>query len=348
MQSRRKKAALHSSPVKGEAGRGMVCATSVTLAERLASSTPSPPNPPLEGEGFNTSRRAVLSGLAVAAGALACNGLGATLASAAVSAASPAPHLGRLKQSVCRWPYNHTPLPVFCRRAKQIGLAAIDLLQMDEWSVAQDAGLVVSMGYPSRREKFIETGFNDPANHALLIKELEIALPLAARAHVPNVIAMFGNRNPQIDASTAVANCVSGLAKIAPLAAELGVTICVELLNSKVDHAGYQGDRTAFGVAVMQGVNSAHVKLLYDIYHMQIMEGDVIRTIRDNIQWIGHFHTGGVPGRHEINDNQELNYHAIAAAIADLNYKGYVAHEFVATRADPFVSLAEAFRVCKV
>jgi hydroxypyruvate isomerase len=294
------------------------------------------------------SRRAVLGRLAVAAAALASRHPGAALASPAVAAASLAPSAGRLKQSVCRWPYKHIPLPVFCRRAKQIGLAAIDLLQIDEWPVAQDAGLDVSMGYPSRREKFIETGFNDPDNHALLINELEIVLPLAARARVPNVIAMFGNRNAQIEESAAVANCIAGLSKIAPLAAELRVTICVELLNSKVDHAGYQGDHTAFGIAVMKGVNSPHVKLLYDIYHMQIMEGDVIRTIRGNINWIGHFHTGGVPGRHEINDSQELNYHAIAAAIADLNYQGYVAHEFVPTRPDPFASLAEAFRVCTV
>jgi hydroxypyruvate isomerase len=293
------------------------------------------------------SRRAVLGGLA-AAGAVASKDLRAASASPAVSAASPAPSAGRLKQSVCRWPYNHIPLPEFCRRAKLIGLAAIDLLQKDEWSVAQDAGLDVSMGYASRREKFIETGFNDPANHPLLIKELEIAIPLAARAHVPNVIAMFGNRNPQIEESAAVANCIAGLSKIAPLAAEQRVTICVELLNSKVDHAGYQGDHTAFGVAVVKGVNSPHVKLLYDIYHMQIMEGDVMRTIRGNIQWIGHFHTGGVPGRHEINDSQELNYRAIAAAIADLNYQGYVAHEFVPTRPDPFASLAEALRICAV
>ena len=293
-------------------------------------------------------RRALLGGLAVAAGALASRELGAAWASPAVPAASPAPLAGRLKQSVCRWPYNHIPLPAFCRRAKQIGLAAVDLLQSDEWSVAQDAGLDVSLGYPSRREKFIETGFNDPANHALLIKELEIVLPLAAHARVPNVIAMFGNRKPQIDESAAVANCIAGLSKIAPMAAELGITICVELLNSKVDHAGYQGDHTTFGTAVVEGVNSPHVKLLYDIYHMQIMEGNVIRTIRGNIKWIGHFHTGGVPGRHEINDSQELNYHAIAMAIADLHYQGYVAHEFVPTRPDPFSSLAEAFRVCTV
>ena len=293
------------------------------------------------------SRRALLGALA-AAGAVAPKDLRAASPSPANLAASPAPSAGRLRQSVCRWPYNHVPLPDFCRRAKQMGFAAVDLLHRDEWAVAQDAGVDVSMGYASRREKFIETGFNDPANHALLIKELEIVLPLAAHARVPNVIAMFGNRNPQIDESAAVAHCIAGLSKIAPLAAELGVTVCVELLNSKVDHAGYQGDHTAFGVAVMGGVNSPHVKLLYDIYHMQIMEGDVIRTIRGNIQWIGHFHTGGVPGRHEINDSQELNYRGIAAAIANLNYRGFIAHEFVPTRADPFASLEEAFGVCTV
>jgi hydroxypyruvate isomerase len=288
-------------------------------------------------------RRAVLGGLAAAAGVFA--------SPAATPAATPAIRAtssGRLKQSVCRWPYNGIPLPAFCRRAKQIGFAAVDLLYVDEWAVAHDAGLDISMGYASRREKFIQTGFNDPSNHALLIGELETAIPVAARARVPNLIAMFGNRNPQIDDSAAVANCVAGLSKIAPLAAEHGVTICVELLNSKVDHAGYQGDHTAFGVAVMEGIDSPQVKLLYDIYHMQIMEGDVIRTIRDNMRWIGHFHTGGVPGRHEIDDSQELNYHAIAAAIADLNYQGYVAHEFVPTRPDPFESLAEALRVCRV
>lgn len=278
----------------------------------------------------------------------------AVLAAGALVAANPAGSLaapnahGRLKQSVCRWPYATTSLPDFCRRLHHIGFSAIDLLFPDEWQVARDAGIAVSMGYASRRDAFIQTGFNDPAHHTLLLNELETALPLAARAGVPNVIAMFGNRVPGIDDSAALANCVAGLSKIAPLAAEHGVTVCVELLNSKVDHPGYQGDHTAFGAAVMKGVNSPRVKLLYDIYHMQIMEGDVIRTIRDNIDWIGHFHTGGVPGRHEINDSQELNYRAIALAIADLHYQGYVAHEFIPTRADPFASLAEAFELCNV
>jgi hydroxypyruvate isomerase len=288
------------------------------------------------------SRRTALAALAGTVGAIAARS-GSGAPPTATSAGR-----GRLKQSFCRWPYARTPLPDVCRRAKQIGFAAIDLLYVDEWPVARDADLTVSMGYASRREKFIATGFNDPANHALLLGELTTAIPLAADAHVPNVIAMFGNRVAGIDDAAAIANCIAGLSKIAPVAEKHGVNVCVELLNSKVDHAGYQGDRTAFGAAVMKGVNSPRVKLLYDIYHMQIMEGDVIRTIRDNINWIGHFHTGGVPGRHEINGSQELNYRAIATAIADLNFPGYVAHEFVPTRSDPFESLTEAFQLCAV
>jgi hydroxypyruvate isomerase len=286
-----------------------------------------------------TSRRAALGTI-----------VGSTLVAAlpATYGAKAAVPAGRLKQSVCRWPYRAFALPELCRRLRRIGFVGIDLLHVDEWEVAHDAGLTVSLGYPSRREKFIETGFNDPANHALLLKELETALPLAARSGVPSLITMFGNRDPARDDSAAIDSCIAGLTKIAPLAAESRVTICVELLNSRVDHHGYQGDHTAFGVAVMKGVNSPWVKLLYDIYHMQIMEGDVIRTIRDNIQWIGHFHTGGVPGRHEIDDSQELNYRAIANAIAEAGYKGYLAHEFMPTRADAFASLTDAFRICSV
>ncbi|HZE07871.1 MAG TPA: TIM barrel protein, partial [Gemmatimonadaceae bacterium] len=140
---------------------------------------------------------------------------------------------------------------------------------------------------------------------------------------------------------------IDGLKKIAPLAEEQGVTVCVELLNSKVDHKDYSGDHTWFGVQVMSGVNSPRVKLLYDIYHMQIMEGDVIRTIRDNHQYIAHYHTGGVPGRHELDDSQELNWHGVMRAIADTGFSGFVAHEFVPTR-DPLTSLREAFQTCDV
>jgi hydroxypyruvate isomerase len=252
----------------------------------------------------------------------------------------------RVRQSVSRWPFAGIPLETFCRAAKAMGLAGIDLLQPAEWEFVRGFGLVPSMGYPADRPDFISTGFNDPRNHALLLTELERAIPLAARHGVPNVITMFGNRHGLADDAGAD-NCIAGLSKIKALAEEQGVTVCVELLNSRVDHKDYMGDRTAFGVRVMQGVASPRVKLLYDIYHMQIMEGDVIRTIRDNREYIGHFHTGGVPGRHELDGTQELNYRAIARAIADTGFTGFIAHEFEPTR-DPLTSLREAVAVCRV
>jgi hydroxypyruvate isomerase len=294
----------------------------------------------------DSRRRAMLGHLAATAAALGA----APLIASADTASRKSPNKtgpGRLKQSLSRWT-SKAPLPELCKRLKTIGFVGVDLLYADEWSVVTDHGMAVSMGYPAKRDNFIEMGFNDPANHATLIKEIETTIPLAKRAGVTNVITMFGNRKAGIDDQRAIDNCVAGLSKVAPYAAENGITLCLELLNSKVDHHGYQGDRTAFGVAVAKGVNSPNVKLLYDIYHMQIMEGDVIRTIRDNIQWIGHFHTGGVPGRHDIDGSQELNYRAIAMAIADLNYQGFIAHEFMPSRPDPFESFADAFRTCTV
>ena len=253
---------------------------------------------------------------------------------------------GRLKQSVSYWPYSKIPLDQFAVEAKKMGLAAIDLLQPEQWPVVKDAGLVSSMGYPTKRRDFLTAGFNDPSLHDMLVKELEDTLPLAAAAGIPNLIAMFGNRKGRSDEEGAQ-NCIQGLRRIAPAAERHGVTICVELLNSKVDHKDYMGDHTAFGVKVMEGVGSPRVKLLYDIYHMQIMEGDVIRTIRQYFAHIGHFHTGGVPGRHELDDSQELNWRTVCRAIADLGFAGYVAHEFVPTR-DPLTSLREAVALCDV
>jgi hydroxypyruvate isomerase len=201
------------------------------------------------------------------------------------------------------------------------------LLFPDEWAAAADAGLIVSMGYASRRDKFIATGFNDPANHALLLGELEMALPRAAQARVSNLIAMFGNRVQGIDESAAIANCVAGLAKIAPLAEKYGVTVCVELLNSKVDHPGYQGDHTAFGVAVMRGVNSPRVKLLYDIYHMQIMEGDLAPTIKRHFDRIAHIQLADNPGRNEPGTG-EINYPFLFRYLDEIGYRGWVGCEY--------------------
>jgi hydroxypyruvate isomerase len=289
------------------------------------------------------SRRRFLGSSAASVAAL--GSAAAVLANGAGQAPAASAAAGRLKQSVCRWTLPGA-LAEVCQRVHGLGLRAIDLLHKDEWEVARAAGLTCSMGYASRRDHFIENGFNDPANHAMLIEELNAAIPLAAGAGVPNVIAMFGNRRGLSDAE-GIANCAAGLAKVAPVAEKHGVTVCVELLNSKVDHPDYQGDHTAFGVAVMEKVGSPRVRLLYDIYHMQIMEGDIIRTIGQHRRWIGHFHTGGVPGRHDIDGTQELNYHAVAGAIADGGFEGFVAHEFT-SKGEPYAGLAAACRICQV
>jgi len=287
------------------------------------------------------SRRDMLSS-AAALGALAV--LGVRDANAAAPVRQPSS--GRIKQSVARWCYDAIPLPTLCTAAKQMGLVGIDLLQSSDWDAVNNAGLLCTMGYASDRADFLHNGFTNRASHTMLLGEYERALPLAKAKGVPNMIAMFGDRDGRSDAE-AIAAATDGLKKLAPMAEQAGVTICVELLNSKVDHKGYQGDHTAFGVAVVSAVNSPRVKLLYDIYHMQIMEGDIIRTIRANSQYIGHYHTGGVPGRHELDDTQELDWRGIMRAIADTGYTGYVAHEFIPTR-DPLTSLREAVVLCDV
>ncbi len=271
---------------------------------------------------------------------------GAALAAASLGAAEGGRVVqkGRLKQSVCRWCYRTIDLPELCKAVAEIGLTAIDLVDEKDWPVLKEHGLVCSMGWHTGGD--IPNGLNDPANHDLIVNGLLGALPRAAKAGVPNLIAFFGNRKGRSD-EDAIKNCVAGLNRVKKAAEDSGVMVCVELLNSKVDHKDYQGDRTWFGVEVVKQVNSPRVRLLYDIYHMQIMEGDVIRTIRDNQQWIAHFHTGGVPGRHELDDTQELNWRTVAKAIADTGYTGYVAHEFVPTR-DPLTSLREAVALCDV
>jgi hydroxypyruvate isomerase len=276
--------------------------------------------------------------------ALAGAGLAVAAASLRAAEGGRIVQKGRLKQSLCRWCYQKIPLPELCRAVAGMGLTAIDLIAEDEWPVLADHGLVCSMGWKAGGD--IPNGLNDPANHDLIVNGLLATLPKAAKARVPNLIAFFGNRKGRSD-EDAIRNCVAGLNRVKKAAEEHGVTVCVELLNSKVDHKDYQGDRTSFGVEVVRQVESPRVRLLYDIYHMQIMEGDVIRTIRDNHQWIAHYHTGGVPGRHELDDTQELNWRTVARAIADTGYAGYVAHEFVPTR-DPLTSLGEAVALCDV
>ena len=251
---------------------------------------------------------------------------------------------GRLKQSVSRWPYNAIPLPDFCKAIAGMGLTAIDLLEEPDWGVARDHGLTCTMAYAGGGS--IRDGLNVIANHDAIVRNFERLIPRVAALRFPNVITFFGNRHGMSD-ELALANCVTGLNRVKKIAEENGVTICVELLNSKVNHPDYQGDRTAFGVAVVKAVASTRVKLLYDIYHMQIMEGDLIKTIRDQHDFIAHYHTGGVPGRHELDGTQEVNWAAVCRAIVDTGFSGYLAHEFVPTR-DPLTSLAEAVALCDV
>jgi len=251
---------------------------------------------------------------------------------------------GRLKQSVCRWCYGKIPLPEFCKAVADMGLTAIDLLTEKEWPIAHEYGLICSMG--SGAGGTIVDGLNVKANHDAILASLERTIPIAAGQKVPNLITFFGNRRGMSD-DEAATNCIDALNRIKKVAEDHGVTICVELLNSKVDHKDYQGDHTAFGVRVVSAVNSPRVKLLYDIYHMQIMEGDIIRTIRDNRQHIAHYHTGGVPGRHELDATQELQWRSICEAIVEMGFDGYLAQEFIPTR-NPIASLREAVTLCDV
>jgi hydroxypyruvate isomerase len=282
-------------------------------------------------------REALMAG----AGMLAAAGLGTR---AAAAAAQKAVTKGRLKQSVSRWCYGKIPMPEFCKAVAGMGLTAIDLLEEPDWAVVRDHGLICSMAYAGGGT--IKDGLNVKANHDAIVRNFEQKIPRAAAMKVPNVITFFGNRMGMSDAE-ASANCIEGLNRVKKIAEDNGVTICVELLNSKVDHKDYQGDHTAFGVAIVKAVGSPRVKLLSDLYHMQIMEGDLIRTLRDNKEYIAHFHTGGVPGRHELDDTQEVNWRAVASAIAATGFQGYMAHEFVPTR-DPLTSLREAVTLCDV
>jgi hydroxypyruvate isomerase len=250
---------------------------------------------------------------------------------------------GRIKQSVARWCFNKYSVEDLAKEAARIGLKGMDLVEPADWPALQKYGLVPAI-IPGGGS--IADGWNRKENHAKLEQQFREKIELAAKAGAPNVIALSGNRKGMSDAE-GMDNVVAGLNRIKAIAEDKGVTICLELLNSKVNHKDYMCDHTAWGVEAMKRINSKRVKLLYDIYHMQIMEGDVIRTIKENIQYIGHFHTGGVPGRHELDLTQELHYRPICQAIAESGFAGYVAHEFLPVR-DPMKSLEEAFRLCDV
>ncbi len=294
------------------------------------------------------SRRAAISLAVGAAGTLMANEAGAEqanpVAQPAGTAAEPVkPLKGHIHQSVCQWCYGRMALDELCRQAKQMGLVGIDLLHENEWETVKRHGLMCTMAYGIGT---IPDGWNHVENHDRLVAEAEQIIPKVAKAGWNNVITFSGNRKGISDAQ-GLENCVAGLKRIAKTAEANQVTVCLELLNSRHDHKDYQCDHTAWGVEMCRRVGSERIKLLYDIYHAQIMDGDVCATIRENIAYIGHFHTGGVPGRHEIDETQELNYARVCRAIAESGYHGFLAHEFLPTR-DPMTSLRQAVQICDI
>ncbi|AXJ01175.1 hydroxypyruvate isomerase [Cyclonatronum proteinivorum] len=266
----------------------------------------------------------------------------------AVSAAALPQWKGNIRHSVCRWTFGRMPLPELCAWLQHQQIPAIDLVGPQDWPVLKEYGIHCSMC--NGAEISLEQGWNNPVYHETLISRYLEAIDLVAEAGYTNLICFSGNRNG-MDDETGLENCVSGLRQILPHAQERGVVIQMELFNSKIDHPDYMCDNTPWGLALCERLGSPNFKLLYDIYHMQISEGDIIRTIRDHHAWFGHYHTAGVPGRNEIGDTQELFYPAIMRAITETGFEGYVAQEFIptaATDAERLEALKQAFRICDV
>jgi hydroxypyruvate isomerase len=266
-------------------------------------------------------------------------------AAAPVWAVEPVKPQGRLKQSICRWCYGKIPLETLASEAVKIGYQSIELLSPKEVLTIKPFGLTCAVLHVGGALN-IANCLNRVENHDRIEKELRSGIEFASEHGLPNIICFSGNRKGMDDAE-GLANCAKGLKRVIGFAEEKNVTILMELLNSKVDHKDYMCDRTPWGVELCRAVASPRFRLLYDIYHMQIMEGDVIRTIRQNKEYIGHYHTGGVPGRNEIDETQELNYPAICQAIVEGGFTGYLAQEFIPKR-EPLSSLAQGFRICNV
>ncbi|MDV3309850.1 MAG: TIM barrel protein [Cyclobacteriaceae bacterium] len=279
----------------------------------------------------------------MAAGTLAT--VSAPAFSAALDNLAPLTLAGNVNHSVCRWCYQNIPLEQLCEAAKGMGLKSVELLGPNEWPVAIKYGLTCAMSNGSSLG--IPRGFNDPTYHEQLLKDFSDVIPKAADHGIKNVICFSGNRNGMDDA-TGLENCARGLEPVVKLAQKYNINIVMELLNSKVNHPDYMCDHTPWGVALCEKVGSENFKLLYDIYHMQIMEGDIIATIDKHHKYIAHYHTGGVPGRAEIDETQELYYPAIMRAILKTGFKGFVAQEFIPKGGDPLASLKAGVKICDV
>lgn len=258
------------------------------------------------------------------------------------------PLKGNIKHSVCKWCYNSIPLDDFAVAIKKMGIQAVDLISLDQFHVLKKHDITCSMVSISSTEWGITKGWNKTEHHEGLINWYKHLIDETVKAGYKNIICFSGNRDEEINDEEGLDNCVEGLSKIIPYAEQKKVTLVMELLNSKIDHKNYMCDTTDWGVELCRMLDSENFKLLYDIYHMQIMEGDIIRTIKENSAFIGHYHTGGVPGRAEIDQTQELNYPAIMKAILETGYKGYVGQEFIPKNADKLASLKSAIELCDV
>lgn len=274
--------------------------------------------------------------------------LSAPMALAQIRPSGPAALKGRLRQGVTRGVFaREMDLEDCCREAARLGVQGFDLIGPADWPILKKHGLTPSM-YPQGPGGSIPDALNRRENHDRIEKSLRAAIDESAANGVPNIITFSGNRRGMPDVEGAD-NCVAFLNKVRAHAEDKGVTICMELLNSKVNHKDYMFDHLAWGVDVIKRVNSPRVRILYDVYHAQIMDGDIVRNIRENIQWIAHFHTGGNPGRHDIDESQELNYHYVAQAIADLGFTGFISHEYSpAPGHDPIAVLTKALEICDV
>lgn len=252
---------------------------------------------------------------------------------------------GNINHSVCRWCYRGIPMEEFLKNLNELGIKAMDLTGPEDWPLMKKYNIHASMCWGAGLG--IEKGWNDPNLHEELIKDYTQMIPRVAAEGYTNLICFSGNRNG-MDAAVGLKNCAEGLKQIMPLAEKHGIIIQMELLNSKVDHKDYMCDTSAWGIELCKEIGSENFKLLYDIYHMQIMEGDIIRTIKESHMYFGHYHTGGNPGRNEINETQELFYPAIMKAILETGYKGYVAQEFIPTWQDQIAALKEGVTICDV
>ncbi len=251
------------------------------------------------------------------------------------------------RHSVARWPFGDWPLEQLCETAAELGIASVELVQPADAPVLARYGLTCAMAaHPDEAVDALRKGWNRAAHHEWLIPAYRRQLEATAAVGWPNLIVFSGNRDG-LDDATGLETMAQGIEQILPDAERLGVTLCIELFNSKVDHPDYQGDSTVWGLALVERIGSPRFKILYDIYHMQIMEGDVIRTVTDRLDAFAHFHTAGVPGRHEIDESQELFYPAIMHALDAAGFDGFVAQEFIPT-GDPRAALADAIARCTV